>query len=118
MDHPLYATFGRRVGLEHAWTYFSDARKATALANSITARLGNLTIHEKKVLKAYLQDETTTQCWDRFGGPVNALARDGVLCLLERDPNPKNPIPDLYAISDIAWKHLHAHPELIDLERR
>lgn len=82
----------------------------------IIERLSDLTPHETNVLQWYLQEENTTGKWGRAVGPVEALARDGILSLLASGTNPFNQLqPDVYAIHHVAWKHLHEHPELIGL---
>jgi Super-infection exclusion protein B len=102
--------------VEHGWKWAHAKHKNKSLSRKIIARLANLTPHEKKVLQRYLMEESTTENWDR-GGPVEALARDGILSLLASDQNPNNLKPYIYAINDVAWKQLNAHPELIDLSK-
>ena len=101
-----------------AWTWIDAKRKERMFARRVIARLGNLTPSEKHVLGEYLQQESTVNSWGRGIGVVNALARDSILSLLVSDEDPKNLAPDVYSISELAWKHLHRHPELVDLEKR
>jgi hypothetical protein len=102
-----------------AWKARQVKRHEAASAKKCVARLNNLTPHEKKVLRRYLEEQTTAHNWGKGGGTVDVLARDGVLSLIWTDPDiRRNLVPDTYAMNEVAWRHLNAHPELIDLERR
>jgi hypothetical protein len=79
------------------------------------SRLKDLTAHEKKVLSKYLENESTVEAWDRGGGAVNVLARDGILSLITSDPDDRNLLPDSYAIDATVWKHLKKHPDLLKI---
>lgn len=80
---------------------------------TIISRLKDLTPHEKKVLRRYLENQSTAEAWGRGGGSVDTLCRDGILVLLSTDPDPKNRLPDVYGIERTAWKYIRSHPELI-----
>jgi hypothetical protein len=109
--------------LEHGWR----SLKTKLQEWKRIARLKELTPHEKKVLGRYLLEETTALPWGRGGGVVDELARDSILHLLTAVPLMPmlRPIPeqhvealsqDMYAIDSVIWKHLRAHPEVVDLE--
>jgi hypothetical protein len=68
-------------------------------------------------LQNYLQDESRTYTFGREGGAADVLTRDGILHLSPKTPEPVygQVIVDLYFIDEDVWKHLHKHPELIDL---
>jgi hypothetical protein len=102
--------------LGRAWEILMAKRTRAASERKCIARLNNLTLHEKHVLRRYLLDQTTTHNWGKGGGTVDALAADGILSLLYTDPDTRrNLVPDTYRINEVAWRHLNAHPELIDL---
>jgi hypothetical protein len=104
--------------ISHAWEWAAGKRRERSVARKIVIRLANLTPHEKKVLFRYLDEDSTTANWGRGAGPVEALARDGILLLLTQNHTPDfHPAPYVFAIDDTAWKHLQAHPELVGLVR-
>jgi hypothetical protein len=104
--------------LEYAWKALRARREKNKAREKYIARLNDLTPYEKHVLARYLENESTTENWERGGGTVDTLARDGILILLYSSPdNVITYTPDTYAINEVAWKHLNAHPELIGLRR-
>lgn len=103
--------------IECAVNKVADNRKKAAAQASILRRLSDLTVHEKKVLQRYLQEQSTVADWGRAIGVVDALARDGIISLLVScDADTFSHSPDVYSINPVVWKHLHLHPELVDLE--
>ena len=105
----LMVTYGVEYGLKRT----SERKRKRKLI----ARLSDLTVHEKKALQNYLQDENRAYTFGREGGAADVLVRDGVLHLSSRTPEPMygQILVDLYFIEEDAWKHLHKHPELIEL---
>lgn len=102
--------------LEHVWKKWATKRAESESTKKCITRLKNLTPNEKAVLRRYLEEETTTAKWGRGGGAVETLARDGILSWLLSDPFMTSVSLEIYAINEVAWKHLKAHPELVDLE--
>jgi hypothetical protein len=102
-------------------TYLVEyAAKAAWKRHRIPRRLLNLTGDEEEVLKKYLLEETNVLTWGRFGITTEVLRRDGILHLLESDVDKLSStiVPmDSHRIDPIAWNYLHAHPDLVGLER-
>jgi hypothetical protein len=99
---------------EYGWKRIAERKRK----KKIIVRLSDLTIHERKTLQNYLQCEARSYAFGREGGAADVLARDGILHLSPKTPDPMfGSVPvDLYFIDEDVWKYLHKHPELIDLE--
>ena len=105
------------IPLERGGRFLKGKREKASTERAIIARLSDLTPHEAKVLQRYILDESRAENWDRAGGAVDTLARDGVLILIATNPA-LTFAPDAYALCETAWKHLHAHLELVSLKPR
>ena len=106
------ATYPLEIGWEKATASFHNR----AAKRKLIKRVQYSTPSEKKVLGLYLQSEQRTLGWDKGGGTVDLLARDGILTLITHDPNSQFR-QDVYMIDKDVWDYLNANPAIIDLER-
>jgi hypothetical protein len=65
--------------IEFGWKRIMEKFQAKKSKSKMIARLTELTPDEKSVLGLYLQEERMTQNWNRAGGTVDLLAKDGIL---------------------------------------
>ena len=111
MSYPVewLAKFGKR-----SWGEYSRKRRRMG-------RLSRLSIDEQHVLGKYLNENRTVNIWNRGGGVVDVLARDGILKFVVGVEGGAKPVDryefDQYEIDPTVWEYLKQHPELVDCER-
>ena len=65
--------------ISQIWSWVTKKYGAKKRLISLKKRLGNLTVEEKKILNAYISNQTRTQVLDLENGIVNGLIQEGII---------------------------------------